>query len=132
VLTLTIDTTPPTITTPATASVNEGVVLAIALTANETVTWTESFDAGNNFEVSGSTLRWTGNGVKAYTGTGDNYACEVTAVDVAGNVGAKSITVTVLQVSVTKRAFSAEGISVTGGVGSTREWSANSVAFVES
>ena len=133
VLTFTVDSTPPVITTPATASVNEGVVLAIPLTATDAsaVTWTETSDITNSFEISGTTLRWTGNGTKTYTGTGDNYACEVTVTDAAGNAAARSITVSVLDVTVAARAFSAEGISITGGVG-TREWSANGVSFVES
>jgi len=98
VLTFTVDVTGPTITTASTANVNEGALLAVSLTASEAVTWTETLDAGNNFEISGTTLRWTGNGTKTFTGVVDAYTCEVTATDAAGNATAKSITVTVVDV----------------------------------
>ena len=131
-LVITIDITPATITTPATADVNEGTVLSIALTANKTVTWTETADVGNNFEISGTTLRWTANGTKAYTGVVDAYSCQVTATDVSGNVANKSITVTVLQVAAaTTRNFGAEGVGITVTIGS-REFGADGIGFVES
>ena len=130
-LVFTVDLTAPTITTPSTANVNEGVALAIALTANETVTWTETLDTGNHFEISGATLRWTSNGTKAFTGVVDAYSCEVTATDVVGNASSATITVTVLDVAGLTRDFGAEGIGISVTTGS-REWSAEGVSFVES
>jgi hypothetical protein len=125
------DTTAPTITTPSTANVDEGVVLAIALTASEAVTWTLT-SGGSNFEISGTTLRWLGNGTKAWTGVVDAYVAQVRATDTASNFTDKTITVTVQKVvASTARSFSAEGISITGTTGA-REWSAEGVSFVES
>jgi len=57
----------PTITSTGTVSNVEDTVLAHALTANESVTWiiVGGADAAE-FEIIGSTLRWLGNGVKAF------------------------------------------------------------------
>jgi hypothetical protein len=132
VLTLTVDVTGPTITTPATANVNEGVALAIALTADEAVTWTLTSGAAD-FEISGTTLRWLGNGTKTFTGVVDAYAAQVTATDAASNATNKNITVTVLDVVVggTTRSFGAEGVGVTVTIGG-REFGAEGLGIVES
>jgi hypothetical protein len=134
VLTFTVDVAGPTITTASTANVNEGVVLAIPLTVSgaEAVTWTETLDTGNHFQVTGSTLQWHLNGTKTFTGVVDAYSCEVTATDVAGNATAKTITVTVLDVvSASTRSFSAEGIGVTVTIGGM-EFGAEGFGIVES
>jgi hypothetical protein len=104
-LTVTIDTTAPTITSTNTASVAENAALSKALTANETVTWalTGGVDAAH-FEISGSTLRWLSNGTKDYetpgdTGTNNTYVVDIAATDTAGNQAFQSITVTVTDVA---------------------------------
>jgi hypothetical protein len=99
------DTTPPTISTSATASIAENSTLAIALTADETVTWaiTGGADA-SRFEISGTTLRWVGNGVKDFEAPNDAdannvYVVQITATDAASNATNKTISVTVTDVS---------------------------------
>lgn len=99
-----VDDTAPTITTSATASVAENAVLAITLAANETVTWsiTGGADAAR-FEISGTTLRWTGNGTKDFEAPNDAntdnvYIVQVTATDTASNATNKTISVTVTDV----------------------------------
>jgi hypothetical protein len=96
-----VDNTAPTISTSSTATVAEGATLAVALTANETVTWSliSSSDSGN-FEISGTTLRWKLNGTKDYESPSDSdhnnsYVAIVRATDTAGNSTDKTITVTV-------------------------------------
>ena len=84
-LVFTIDVAPAVITTPATASINEGVKLAIALTATETVTWAKTVDAGSDFEIVGTTLRWAGDGTRALPECSTSTPAEVTATDTAGN-----------------------------------------------
>ena len=101
------DTTPPTITSSASPSNVENVVLAHALTANESVTWairsvaqdSASVDAAR-FEISGSTLRWASNGTKDYEApddadTNNTYIVVVRATDTSGNTTDQTITVTV-------------------------------------
>jgi hypothetical protein len=101
----TIDATAPTITSSNTVSVDENVTLSHALTANETVTWsiTGGADAAA-YEISGSTLRWAGNGTKNYESpddadTNNTYVVQVTATDTVGNASNQTITTTVQDVS---------------------------------
>lgn len=100
-----VDEVAPTITSSATISVNENATLSHSLTADETVTW--SLNGGvdtSQFEISGSTLRWLGNGTKNFespTDTGSNNVYNVTirATDLAGNQQNQSMAVTVLDVA---------------------------------
>lgn len=79
----------PTITSAATASVDEGDTLAHSLTADESVTW--SIVGGVDelqFDLSGSTLTWVANGTQDYGAPADanldnNYVVEVQATSVA-------------------------------------------------
>jgi hypothetical protein len=105
------DTTPPTITTNAAQSVQENTPLNVSLTADESVTWsirTEAQDAvsvdDDKFEISGTTLRWTGNGVKDFeipddTGANNTYVVVIRATDTSSNTTDKTITVTVTDVA---------------------------------
>ena len=99
------DTTAPTITSASSASNPENTVLAHALTANETVTWSivGGADAAR-FELSGSTLRWASNGVKDYeapndANTDNAYVVTVRATDTASNTTDQTVTVTVTNVA---------------------------------
>lgn len=98
------DTTPPTITNAGSFSVNENAQLAVALTADEAVTWSIAGAAdAARFEISGSTLRWLGNGTKNFEAPDDSdanniYSVNVRATDGAGNFSDKGIIVTVLDV----------------------------------
>lgn len=96
------DTTPPTITSADTASVDENATLAHALTANEDVTW--SIVGGVDqaqFEISGSTLRWASNGTQDYEDpqdddTDNDYVVQVRATSTgSGRTTNQTITVTV-------------------------------------
>lgn len=99
-----LDETAPTITTSSTANVAENATLSVALTANETVTWAITGGADQSkFEISGTTLRWAGNGTKNYEApddadTNNTYVVQVTATDLALNATNKTITVTVTDV----------------------------------
>lgn len=102
------DTTAPTITSSASASVTENLTLAHSLTASEPVTWTIRTVAENaasvdydEFEISGSTLRWLGNGNKDFESPTDAdannaYVVVARATDGASNTTDQTITVTVL------------------------------------
>jgi hypothetical protein len=133
-----IDTTAPTITTPSAINNNEGSLLAITLTANETVTWTLTGGVDlARFEISGTTLQWAGNGVKSWATPNDadannTYIVQVTATDTATNVSNKTITVTVLQVSAGVRCFGAEGVGIIATAIGTRSWGAEGVGIKES
>jgi polyisoprenoid-binding protein YceI len=94
----------PTITSAATASNLEAAVLAHALTADEAVTWSivGGADAAM-FEVSGSTLRWLGNGVRDFeapddANTDNAYEVTVRATDTALFSTDQNITITVTDV----------------------------------
>ena len=99
------DTTPPVITSTATVSVAENSTLAHSLTADETVSWSIVGGADQaRFELSGSTLRWLGNGTKDYEVPDDAdgnrvYLVQVRATDTAGNVTNQTINVTVTDVA---------------------------------
>jgi hypothetical protein len=105
------DSVTPTITSNASVSVEENATLAHTLTASESVTWairTAVQDAASldhdEFELSGSTLRWSSNGTRDYetpsdTNTNNAYVVVVRATDTAGNTADQTITVTVTDVS---------------------------------
>jgi len=96
---------PPTITTNASQTVPENDVLAIALTANEIVTWSlAGGDDEARFEISGTTLRWLGNGAKNYEAPDDAdtdnvYEVIVRATDADALTTDKTISVTVTDVA---------------------------------
>jgi hypothetical protein len=123
---LDIDDTAPGITSPNTSSVDEDLTLAHALTATETVTWSivGGADAAG-FEISGSTLRWIGDGVQDYDAPADAdadnaYIVTVRATDTSGNTTDQTVTVTVLEVSgaITGETTSVTDTLVTGTVAS--------------
>ena len=95
------DTTAPTITSASTASVLEGARLAHSLTADEAVTWSIVSGADQaDFELSGATMRWVGNGTQDYEApadadTNNAYVVTVRATDGASNTTDQTITVTV-------------------------------------
>jgi hypothetical protein len=95
------DDTAPTITSLNTKSVAENATLSHALTANEAVTWSIVGGVDSDaFELSGSTLRWTGNGVFDFEVPEDadlnnTYVVTVRATDTALNTADQTITVTV-------------------------------------
>ena len=100
---VTVDVTSPTITSASAANNYEGLVLAHALTANESVTWSIIGGVDQaDFEISGSTLRWASNGVQDYgtpqdSDTNNVYVVNVRATDIATNTADQTISVTVLE-----------------------------------
>lgn len=100
------DVTAPVIATGNTATVAENAVLAIGLTADESVTWSiVAGGDGASFEISGTTLRWATNGTKNFeipndSDTNNTYVVTVRASDLAtpANTTDKAITVTVTNV----------------------------------
>lgn len=92
------DTTPPTITSPATASVAENVANPTGeLTANETVTWTIAGGADAAlFSISGST--WTLGATPDFE-TKTSYAVTFRAADAAGNASTQAFTLTITDVA---------------------------------
>lgn len=101
----TLDSTAPTITSANSANNAENSTLAHALTANESVTWTITGGAdAARFEISGSTLRWASNGTKDYEApddadTNNTYVVQVTATDAATNATNQTVTITVTDVA---------------------------------
>jgi hypothetical protein len=105
------DVTAPTITSSASLSVTENSTLAHALTSSESVTWTIRTSAQNvasvdydEFEISGSTLRWVSNGTRDYetptdTGANNTYVVVVRATDGSNNTTDQAITVTVTDIA---------------------------------
>lgn len=100
------DGSPPSITSSSSQSVAENAHLSHTLTASETVTWSIVGGADQlKFELSGSTLRWAGNGTKDYeapddAGHNNGYVVTVRAASVATSLTAnQTITVTVTNVS---------------------------------
>jgi hypothetical protein len=95
---------PPKITSGTLKTVLTNTPLAMPLTANEPVTWSlGTFADSAQFEISGSTLRWLGNGTKNFSsptdGNADNtYVLQVKATDLAANVTTGTIFVTVVAV----------------------------------
>lgn len=100
-----VDDTAPTITSASSVSVAENATLAHTLTANETVTWSIIGGADQaDFEISGSTLRWAGDGTQNFESpndadTNNTYVVQVRATDTATNTSDQTITVTVTDVS---------------------------------
>ena len=98
------DVTAPTITSASAVSNVENSVLAHGLTADEAVTWSIVGGADSaRFELSGATLRWTGNGTKDFevpddADTDNAYVVQVRATDAATNAANQTITVTVTNV----------------------------------
>lgn len=101
------DTTPPTITSTNSASVSENATLSKSLTADEAVTWSIVGGADQTqFEISGSTLRWSSNGTRDYESPADAdtdnaYVVDVRATDGSANTTDQTITVTVTDVVAT-------------------------------
>lgn len=99
------DVTPPTITSSSSPSVAENAVLAFALTANESVSWTIIGGADQaQFEISGSTLRWIGNKTQDFedpldSDANNTYVVQVRATDTSLNFTNQTVTVTVTNVS---------------------------------
>lgn len=106
------DAVAPTISTSSTQSQMELFALAISLTANETVSWSIIGGADQTqFDISGSTLRWFGNGTANYDVPTDidqnnTYVVTVRATDLGGNTTDKTITTTVTQADKTPDAYS--------------------------
>jgi hypothetical protein len=107
------DTTAPTITTNAAQSITELFALSVALAADKTIgSWAITGGADQTqFEISGTTLRWFGNGTQNYDvpidlDTNNTYVVQVAATDLGGNVTNKTITTTVTQADKTPNAFS--------------------------
>ncbi len=94
-----------TITTASTASCAENATLAIALTANDTVTWSIVGGADQaRFEISGTALRWASNGTKNFeapndANTDNAYIVTVRATNGALDTADATITVTVTNVN---------------------------------
>ena len=92
------------ITSASTVSNAENSTLAFSLAANMAVTW--SIIGGSDatrFEISGSTLRWVGNGTKDFEAPNDSdlnniYVVQVQAV-ASGYTATQTITVTVTDVA---------------------------------
>lgn len=132
-----IDTTGPTITTPTTASVPSLTTLAVALTATETpVTWsiTGGVDAAQ-FGISGTTLEWSSNGVRDFASpadsNGDNvYVVQVTGEDIYGNPSNETISVTVTFVAVATRQV-AHGTAYVDQTSNTRSYAISEGYLVE-
>jgi hypothetical protein len=102
--TVTIDAA-PVITSASSANCAENAALAHALTADQTVTWSIVGGADSaRFEISGSTLRWAGNGTKDFEApddadTNNAYVVTVRATDAGLNTTDQTITITVTDIS---------------------------------
>lgn len=133
---LTIDTTAPTITTSSSANCAENAQLAVALTADEAVSWSITGGADQaRFELSGSTLRWASNGTKNYEApndadTNNTYVVQVTATDVAGNATNQTVTITVTAVNETP-VLSIALVDQTATDGSAFTYQFNSGSFTD-
>ena len=95
----------PTITTDQNQSVPENARLAVALTADELVSWLIAGgpDAAQ-FEIVGSVLRWAGNGTKDFEAPTDAnhdnvYTVLVSAVDPGGQASIKALNIAVTDVA---------------------------------
>ena len=129
----------PTITSDATANNLEETVLVHALTASTAVTWAivGGADAAK-FEISGSTLRWIGDGVKDFETPDDadlnnTYLVTVQATDAAIFSTDQAITITVVDVSEIPPGFSDSAMVIgsvpvfINGDGTSRQANANGV-----
>jgi len=123
--------TVPTITSASTASTAENATLAFTLTADEAATWSVVGGAdAAKFEISGSTLRWFGDGTKDFELPDDAdmnnaYVVTVRATDAAIFSSDQTITVTVTDVSEAAPGFDASamlmGPVVVNGDGTVRQ-----------
>lgn len=99
---LDVDDTAPTITSSASVNADDDAQLAHSLTANETVTWSIVGGADQaQFEISGSTLRWSSNGTRDFQAPADAggnnvYNVTVRATDTSSNTTDQAIAVTVV------------------------------------
>jgi hypothetical protein len=109
------DTTAPAITTSATQSNVETQTLSVALAGTDTggiASWAITGGADQlQFEISGTTLRWIGNGVQSFSapldqGSDNVYNVTAAATDYGGNTASLNIAVTVSQADTTPDAFS--------------------------
>jgi hypothetical protein len=95
------DDTAPTISSSASVSADDDATLAHSLTADQTVTWTITGGVdSSHFEISGSTLRWAGNGTRDFdnptdSGVNNTYVVDVLATNNTGLTDSQTITVTV-------------------------------------
>lgn len=93
------------ITSASAVSNTSGTVLAHALSANQTVSWSIVGGADQaKFEISGSTLRWTANGTQNYAApadadTNNTYIVTVRATNGVAQTVDQTITVTVVSAS---------------------------------
>lgn len=97
-----VDTTAPTITSSATASVAENIGFSRVLTANEPVTWSKVGGADQAlFTLSGSTLTMAPKDFEVPIDNGANnvYEVQVRATDAAGNFSLQTISVTITDVA---------------------------------
>ncbi len=96
------DTTAPIISGPATVSVAENTTAVATYTANETVTWSLAGTDAARFSISGGSLAFlSAPNFEAPTDGGANnvYNVTVEGADSAGNVGTRSVAVTVTDVA---------------------------------
>jgi hypothetical protein len=108
------DTTPPTITSPDSLSVQENASFIHALTANEEVTWAIRTTAENaasldptQFSLDGASLTWNGAPVRDFESPQDSnldnvYVVIIRATDLAGNFTDQTFSVTVTDVTETE------------------------------
>jgi len=127
----------PTIASSAAVGNVENDVLAHTLTSNKVVTWSiiGGADAAK-FEISGSTLRWLGDGVKDFETPDDadasnTYIVQVRATDFSSNTVDQTVTVTVTDVAEVPPGF-ADSAMVAGpvqvnGDGTARQANVNGV-----
>lgn len=127
------DTSSPTITTLASQTTTEQAPLSVALTANKTIaSW--SIIGGNDqlqFQISGSTLQWIGNGVEFYGAPADFnadniYEVTVQATDLFGNTATLALQVTVTAIDSTPNSFSFTPVT---GAATTTQYTSNTVTI---
>ena len=96
----------PVITSSATANNTEGLALFHSLTGEGFPTWSIIGGADqNDFEISGSTLRWVGNTTRDYedpddTGLNNTYVVDIRATNSVGTTD-QTVTITVTNVAET-------------------------------
>ena len=100
---------------------DEDIALSHTLTANQFVTWSLAGGADQaQFELSGSTLRWVGNGTQDFEAPADAdsdnvYEVIVRATNTSANATDQAISVTVNDVSIIAR----QAMAYTGFVNMT-------------
>lgn len=115
-----VDETPPTITSPATGTCDEGSLLSFALAANETVTWSiVGGEDQNAFSLSGSTLTWYANSYQSAeipldADKDSTYRVVVRATDATGNYTDQTVAI-----SVNDLAMGHESVVLVSGFGLT-------------